>query len=149
VSLLTLLLVRLTWSQALRFLPLRLLVFPAIAFIVYLLHYDAQASAVVPPLLRTVLFILLIVLMLMAIRYVRSDSFKTTPTDILVIAMVGGVGVLYERSIVDAELAPMLVELVVLFYAAELFMRQMKNTWNCFTVGILAGLAILSARLLV
>jgi hypothetical protein len=63
--------------------------------------------------------------------------------------MVGGVGVLYERSIVDAELAPMLVELVVLFYAAELFMRQMKNTWNCFTVGILAGLAILSARLLI
>jgi UDP-GlcNAc:undecaprenyl-phosphate GlcNAc-1-phosphate transferase len=146
--LLALLLVRLVWSSTLRFLPLRLLVFPAIAFIVYLVHYDAQASTVMPPLARIALLILLITFVLLAIRYTRNDSFQTTPTDILVIAMIGGVGVMYERNIVDAELAPMVVELVLLFYAAELFMRQMRSAWNCFTVGILAALAFLSARLL-
>jgi hypothetical protein len=60
---------------------------------------------------------------------------------------VGGVGVLYEHGVVDTELAPMVVELVLLFYAAELTMRQMKGSWNCLTVGVLGGLALLSARI--
>jgi UDP-GlcNAc:undecaprenyl-phosphate GlcNAc-1-phosphate transferase len=141
------LLVRLIWSQQLRFIPLRLLVFPAIAFIVYLLHHDAQAATVLPSDLRLALLVALILVMLVAVRYTRKEVFQTTPTDILVIALVGGVGVLYEHGIVDIELAPMVVELVLLFYAAELTMRQMKGAWNCLTIGVLGGLALLSARL--
>jgi hypothetical protein len=87
--------------------------------------------------------------MLFAIRYTKNDSFQTTPTDLLVIAVAGGVGVLYERQIVDVALIPVMVGIVILFYAAELVMRQMRNCWNCFTVGMVAVLALLSVRLVV
>lgn len=146
--LLGLLLGRLIWSPRLRFLPLRLLVFPAIAFVVYLLHYDPQAAELVPTFLRTVLLIVLIALMLLAMRHAKNDRFQVTPTDLLVVALVGGVGIMYERDIVDVELAPMVIELVLLFYAAELFMRQMRRTWNCLTVGVVVALGALSVRLL-
>jgi hypothetical protein len=89
----------------------------------------------------------LVLVMLLAIRYTKTDVFQTTPTDILVIVLVGGVGLLYERGIVATELAPMVVELVLLFYAAELAMRQMKTPWNFFTLGLLGGLALLSLRI--
>ena len=97
--------------------------------------------------LRLALLVALILAMLVAVRYTRKEVFQTTPTDILVIALVGGVSVLYEHGIVDIELAPMVVELVLLFYAAELTMRQMKGAWNCFTVGVLGGLGLLAARI--
>jgi len=148
-ALFVLLLARLIWSQQLRFIPLRLLIFPAIAFVVYLLHYDIHAASILPSALRLGLLAALIVAMLLAVRYSRKDVFQTTPTDILVIALIGGVGVLYEHGIVETELAPMVVELVLLFYAAELTMRQMQGAGNCFTLGVLGGLALLSARIFV
>jgi len=42
-----------------------------------------------------------------------------------------------------------MVGIVILFYAAELVMKQMKSRWNCFTVGMMAVLTLLSARLIV
>jgi hypothetical protein len=35
----------------------------------------------------------------------------------------------------------------VLFYAAELIMRHMRQTWNCFTLGMVGVLTLLSLRL--
>jgi uncharacterized membrane protein YfcA len=148
-GLLSLLVARLTWSRRLRFIPLRLLVFPAIAFVVYLFHHDTQASGLLSSDLRTGLLVVLLIMMLLAIQFAQKEIFQTTPTDILVIALVGGVSVLYEHGVVDNELAPMVVELVLLFYAAELSMRQMQRTWNCFSIGVLAALAFLAARLVV
>jgi len=144
-----LLLARLVWADRLRFVPLRLLVFPTIAFAVYLMHNDARALEIIPLELRAGLLAALLLLMLFAVRYTKNDSFQTTPTDLLVIALAGGVGVLYERQIVDVALIPVMVGIVILFYAAELVMRQMRNCWNCFTVGMVAVLALLSVRLIV
>lgn len=147
--LLILLLARLVWAEKLRFLPLRLLVFPTIAFAVYLMHNDARTLEVIPLELRTGLLVALLLLMLFVIRYTKNDSFQTTPTDLLVIAVAGGVGVLYERHIVDVALIPVLVSIVILFYAAELVMRQMKSRWNCFTLAMVVVLVLLSVRLIV
>jgi len=85
-------------------------------------------------------------MMLVAISYTNKEIFKATPTDLLVIALVGGLGVLYQQGTVATELAPMVVELVLLFYVAELTIRQMQKPWNCFTVGVLGALALLSLR---
>ena len=147
--LLIVLFARLVWADKLRFVPLRLLVFPTIAFAVYLIHNDARALEIIPIELRAGLLVALLLLMLFAVRYTKNDSFETTPTDLLVIALAGGVGVLYERQIVDVALIPVMVGIVILFYAAELVMRQMKSCWNCFTVGMVAVLALLSVRLIV
>jgi len=48
----------------------------------------------------------------------------------------------------EAALVPMVLTIVVLFYAAELVMRNMQRTWNCFTLGIIAVLTVMSLRLL-
>jgi len=43
---------------------------------------------------------------------------------------------------------PVVLGIVVLFYAAELIMRHMQQTWNCFTLGMVAVLVVMASRLL-
>jgi len=146
--LLIILLIRLVWAQHLRFVSLRLLVFPSIAFTVYLIHRDPAGIALLPPVVSIGLLIVLLALMLFVIRSTKDRTFQTTPTDLLVIALAGGVGVLHQQGIMEAALVPVVLGIVVLFYAAELTMRHMRQTWNCFTLGMVAVLAVLSFRLL-
>jgi nitric oxide reductase large subunit len=146
--LLVILLIRLIWSDRLRFLSLRLLVFPSIAFAVYLMHRDHAIMELLPATLRISLLVVLLVLMLLVIRSTKDLTFQTTPTDLLVIALAGGVGVLYQQGVIEASLVPVVLGIVVLFYAAELVMRHMRQTWNCFTLGIIGVLTLLSLRLL-
>lgn len=146
--LLVILLIRLFWAERLRFLSLRLLVFPTVAFVAYLMHRDQAVMDLLPPALLISLLVILLVLMLLVIRSTKDQTFQTTPTDLLVIALAGGVGVLYQRGMIETSQAPVVLSIVVLFYAAELVMRHMRQTWNCFTVGIVLVLMLLSLRLL-
>ena len=146
--LLGILVVRLIWSERLRFLSLRLLVFPSIAFAVYLIHRDASVMAFLPPVLRVGLLGILLGLMFVVIRSTKDQTFQTTPTDLLVVALAGGGGVLYQQGMIEATLVPVVLGIVVFFYAAELVMRHMLRTWNCFTLGMLGVLALMSSRLL-
>ena len=146
--LLIILLVRLVWTDRLRFIPLRLLMFPSIAFAVYLAHRDPAIIALLPPGVSIGLLIVLMALMLLVIRSTKDQTFQTTPTDLLVIVLACGVGVLYQQGMIEATLVPVALGIVVLFYAAELIMRHMQKTWNCFTLGMVAALTVLSFRLL-
>jgi UDP-GlcNAc:undecaprenyl-phosphate GlcNAc-1-phosphate transferase len=146
--LLVILVVRLVWAERLRFISLRLLVFPGIAFAVYLMHRDQAVMDLLPPILRIGLLIILLSLMLLVIRSTKDQTFQTTPTDLLVIALAGGVGVLYQQGMIEVTLVPVVLGIVVCFYAAELVMRHMASTWNCFTLGMAGVLALLSLRLL-
>lgn len=146
--LLVIMLIRLTWAKHLRFISLRLLVFPSIAFAVYLMGRDPTVMALMSPAVATGLLIVLLALMLFVIRSTKDQKFQTTPTDLLVISLAGGVGVLYQQGMVEAALVPVVLTIVVLFYAAELAMRHMQRIWNCFTLGIVAVLTVMSLRLL-
>jgi len=146
--LLIILIIRLVWAKYLRFISLRLLVFPSIAFAVYLINRDPVITALLPQAVNTGLLVILFVLMLFVIRSTKDQTFQTTPTDLLVIALTGGVGVLHQQGMMEATLVPMVLTIVVLFYAAELVMRHMRRTWNCFTLGIIAVLTVMSLRLL-
>jgi len=146
--LLIILLIRLAWANQLRFISLRLLVFPGIAFAVYLIHRDPAFMTLLPPVLRISLLAVLLALMLVVIRSTKDQTFRTTPTDLLVIALAGGMGVLYQQGMIEVTLVPVVLGIVVLFYAAELVMRNMRQTWNCFTIGMAGVLALLSLRLL-
>lgn len=146
--LLIILLCRLVWAERLRFIPLRLLVFPTCAFAVYLVHRDEAVMALLPPVLRIALLVILLALMLFVIRSTKEQTFQTTPTDLLVIVLAGGVGVMYQQGMVEATLVPVVLSIVVIFYAAELVMRHMQRTWNCFTLGMAAVLALLSSGLI-
>lgn len=146
--LLIILVSRLAWAKRLKFIPLRLLIFPGTAFAVYLMHRDAAIMSLLPPALRIGLLIVLLALMLLVIRSTKDQAFQTTPTDLLVVALAGGVGVLYQQGMIEVTLVPVVLGIVVFFYAAELVMRHMERTWNCFTVGMVVVLTLLSSRLL-
>ncbi len=142
------LLVRLAWAPRLRFISLRLLVFPAIAFAVYLVLRDPAVTVWFTPVVSIGLLIVLLMLMLFVIRSTKDQAFQTTPTDLLVIALAGGTGLLYQQGMIEATLVPVVLGIVVLFYAAELVMRNMQQTWNCFTLGMVFVLSVLSFKLL-
>jgi len=146
--LLVIFLIRLVWSKHLRFVSLRLLVFPSIAFAVYLILRDPAVTVWLSPVVNIGLLVVLMALMLFVIRSTKDQTFQTTPTDLLVIALAGGMGVLHQEGMMEAALVPVVLGIVVLFYAAELIMRHMQKTWNCFTLGVLAVLAVLSLNLL-
>jgi len=146
--LLIVLLIRLVWAQRLRCFPLRLLVFPSIAFAVYLAHRDSVLIELLSSTVNIGVLIVLMSLMLLVIRSTKDQTFQSTPTDLLVIALAGGVGVLYQQGMIEATLVPVMLSIVVLFYAAELIMRHMQKTWNCFTLGMVAVLTVLSFGLL-
>ncbi|WP_165869218.1 MraY family glycosyltransferase [Thiogranum longum] len=148
LALLIILLVRLAWAPHLRFISLRLLVFPGIAFALYLGLRDPEATALLSPVVSIGLLIVLLALMLFVIRSTKDQAFQTTPTDLLVIALAGGTGVLYQQGMIEATLVPVVLGIVVLFYAAELIMRNMRKTWNCFTLGMVLVLTVLSLKLL-
>lgn len=145
---LAILVVRLIWAERLRVLPLRLLIFPSIAFTGYLMHRDHAVMVLLPSVLRIGLLVVLLGLMFVVIRSTKDQTFQTTPTDLLVIALAGGAGVLYQQGMLEATLVPVVLGIVVLFYAAELIMRRMEQTWNCFTLGMIGVLTVLSLRLL-
>jgi hypothetical protein len=94
------------------------------------------------------LLVVLLTLMLLVIRSTKDQTFQTTPTDLLVIALAGGVGVMYQQGLIEATVVPVVLGMVVFFYAAELVMRHMRQTWNCFTLGMVGVLTLLSLRLL-
>lgn len=146
--LLFILLLRLVWSQQLRMVPLRLLVFPGIAFVLYLMQRDMAVAELLPSVVKSGLLFVLLVLMLFVIRSTKDQVFQTTPTDLLVVALAGGVGILHEQGMVQATFIPLVLGIVVLFYAAELIMRNMRKAWNCFTLGMIAVLALLSSSLI-
>ncbi|OYV72675.1 MAG: hypothetical protein B7Z74_05170 [Deltaproteobacteria bacterium 21-66-5] len=140
--------VRLLAGDRMRFLPLRLLVFPAIAFAVYVIHIGGIYGAGAGHAVQIGVLSLIGIAMYFSIRYTHDTTFRTTPTDLLVIAVAIGIGILYEQGMIDASLAPMVVELVLLFYCGEIAMRRMRGRWNCLTVGMLAVLAALARGLL-
>jgi len=81
--LLIILVIRLVWAKHLRFLSLRLLIFPSIAFAVYLINRDPVVTALLPQVVSVGLLITLFVLMLLVIRSTKDQTFQTTPTDLL------------------------------------------------------------------
>lgn len=143
-AVLAVLAVRLLAGDRMRFVPLRLLVFPAIAFAVYVIHRGGVYAEGPGHVLQIGILSLIGLAMYFSIRYTQDTSFRTTPTDLLVIAVAIGVGILYEEGVIDAGLAPMVVELVLLFYCGEIGMRRMHGRWNGLTVGTLAVLVALA-----
>jgi len=126
---------------------LRLLIFPAIAFAVYVIHIGGVYGPGLAHDVQIGVLSLIGVAMYFSIRYTHDTTFRTTPTDLLVIAVAVGIGLLYEEGLIDAGMAPMVVELVLLFYCGEIGMRRMRGRWNGLTVGTLAVLVALARGL--
>ena len=139
------LLLRLALGFRVWFLMLRLLLFMAIALMVYLFNSYPPAGLLGQAPVLYVFFGVLGLAMVVAVRMAEEDRFRVTPLDYLVVLIVLALA-LMPQSLVDSRLVGMALQAILLFYGAELAMRQMQSRWNLFTGAMLAALVVLAVR---
>jgi UDP-GlcNAc:undecaprenyl-phosphate GlcNAc-1-phosphate transferase len=141
-----LLLVRLLVVGTARFLPLRVLCYMSITFVVYLFNtYQPHYLMGLDPFTYS-LFAIMVAAIAVAIRFSGATAFTLTPTDFLVIVAVLSLAILSTRGVVDTRITAITLKSIILFYACELVLNRMRYRWNLFTVSTLVALAVVSAR---
>jgi len=146
VTLFSLLLLRLLAGYRLWFLPLRLLLYVVIIFVVYLLNTYQPAYLSGADILTYVFFGLLVVAIGLSIRFASEGNFSVTPMDYLVVLAVLVLAVLANKQIVDSGMTAIVLKAIILFYGCELILNRMKNRWNVFTYAALLALLVIGVR---
>lgn len=145
VVLAAVLLLRLVLGFRVWFLLLRLLLFMAIALAVFLFNSYPPAGLLGQAPVLYVFFGILGLAMIVAVRMARENRFRVTPLDFLVVLIVLALALMPEH-LLDSGVVGMAVQAIMLFYGAELAMRQMQSRWNLFTGSILVALVVVAAR---
>jgi UDP-GlcNAc:undecaprenyl-phosphate GlcNAc-1-phosphate transferase len=137
---------RLMMGDRVWYLPLRLLAYVTVVFVVYLFntYQPAQLSGLDP--ITYIFFGVLVAAIALSIRLEEVREFHVTPMDYLVTLAVLGTAVLAKSGIVDAGMMAIALKTIIMFYACEVILTRMKNRWNVFTVSVLASLLIISVR---
>ena len=141
-----LLFLRLVAGYRFWFLFLRLIVFIAVASIAYLLELYPPILLQAHGELAYLYYLSLAVGIVLAIRYSSERNFEVTPLDYLVVLIVIALALLSEGGYANPSLVRLVVQLIILFYAAEVAIKHMQSRWNVFTSSVLGALAILSIR---
>ena len=145
-GLLALLVLRLMMGSRVWYLPLRLLSYVTVVFVVYLLntYQPAQLSGFDP--ITYIFFGVLVVAIALSIRLEEAKVFNVTPMDYLIALVVLGIAVLAKGDIVDAGMMAIALKAIIMFYGCEVILTRMKSRWNVFTVSVLVSLLIISVR---
>lgn len=141
--------VRLAFGYRVWFLMLRLLVYTAIALIVYLTSAYPQPWYAELSSFGYLFFMVLAVVLAIGVRVTEQENFRVTPLDYLVVLIAVTLAMLPETTLDASGILEMALQAIVLFYAAELAMRNMKSRWNIFTVAMLTSLVTVAVRGLV
>jgi UDP-GlcNAc:undecaprenyl-phosphate GlcNAc-1-phosphate transferase len=141
-----LLLLRLLVGYRAFFLPLRLLVYMAIIFVVYLLNTYQPAYLSGADLVTYVFFGAIVVATGLSIRFISEGNFNITPTDYLVVLALVILVVLASKQIVDSRITAIALKSIILFYGCELILNRMKSRWNIFTFSALLALFVIGLR---
>ena len=143
------LLVRLVLGYRVWFLMLRLLVFMVIALMVYLYsRYPVQGIAGLSA-VEYAFFGVLALAIVISVRVAETERFRVTPLDYLVVLIALALVLVPEESLQSSGVVEMALHAILLFYGAELAMRQMKSRWNLFTGSMLVSIGTVAARGLV
>lgn len=146
VTLSLLLLLRLLAGHSMRFLPLRLLIYMAIIFVVYLLNTYQPAYLSGADLVTYLFFGVLVAAIGMSVRFMSDGDFSITPTDYLVVLAILLLVVLASKQIVDSGMTAIVLKTMILFYGCELVLNRMKSRLNVFTVSALVALLVIGVR---
>lgn len=140
------LLVRLVLGYRVWFLMLRLLMFMAIALVVYLSSRYPPEGLLGLDWVGYVFFGILALAIIAGVRVAERERFRVTPLDYLVVLIALALALVPETSLQESGVVEMAFHAILLFYGAELAMRQMLTRWNPFTVSILVSLGVVAAR---
>jgi UDP-GlcNAc:undecaprenyl-phosphate GlcNAc-1-phosphate transferase len=139
-------LVRLFANARARFLPLRVLCYMTIVFVVYLVNiYQPKYMIGMDP-VTYLFFGAMVCAIALAIRYSDRGVFSVTPTDFLVIFAVSSLAILSSKGVVDASTTAITLKAIILLYGCELVLNRMKSRWNVFTLSVLLSLGVISVR---
>lgn len=140
------LLVRLILGYRVWFLMLRLLMFMTIALVVYLLNAHPPEGMLGQALVEYIFFGVLGLAIIAGVRLAGQDQFRVTPLDYLVVLIALALALLPEAAIQNDGIVRMAFHAILLFYGAELAMRQMQSRWNLFTGSMLVSIGAVAAR---
>ena len=124
----------------------RAVVYVAVAFVVYL---GARVGTLGPHVLELVdvfYYGTVALALAVAIRYSSDDVFRLTPMDYLVALGVLLVGAASGGHLAGSAIAPMLVKVIILFYAVEWLISRTSRRWNTLFLSVMGALLILGVR---
>jgi len=127
----------------------RLLMFVALGFSVYLLSTYPPDWLIEQVSLVYLFFITITILSFATVRIAATNQFQITPLDYLVIIMVIIVSVAPGIEHGASSLVWMFLQIVILFYACELVIQNMKSKFNSFTGAVGLALVLIAFRGLV
>ncbi|VAW50101.1 Undecaprenyl-phosphate alpha-N-acetylglucosaminyl 1-phosphate transferase [hydrothermal vent metagenome] len=146
---LLLLLVLILLTNLLGYQLYRLILFVTIGFSIYLLTtypVDWLSNQID---LIFVYFILMGLMGFVAVKTISGNEFRITPLDYLVIAIALLIEVLPGDNIVRENIIWMIVQMIILFYIAELLIQNMRSRLNRFTGSMILALSLIAYRGLV
>ena len=127
----------------------RLLMFVTIGFAVYLLSTYPPLWLLNQVSLVYVFFVTMTVLSFIAVRISVKDQFQITPLDYLVVIMAVIASMVPGIEHGSSSMIWMVVQMIILFYACELVIQNMKSRLNSFTGAAGLALALIALRGLV
>lgn len=95
---------------------------------------------------RNIFFITLALAVAIGFRFSRSDGFRMSPMDFLVIFIAIAVPNLPGSHFQHANVGEGIAKLIVLFYGIELVLTNIQQRWNMMRLGICGILLVLGVR---
>jgi UDP-GlcNAc:undecaprenyl-phosphate GlcNAc-1-phosphate transferase len=141
-----LLLTRLLLGYRVWFLYLRLTIYVALAFVAYLVEFYPPDILSYRDNVTIIFFGMLAILVMLSVKYSKDEFFEASPLDYLVVLIVIVLSLMAETRYVGYTAIRMAVELIVMFYGAEIVLKHMARRWNGFTGAVLVSLAIIGVR---
>ena len=127
----------------------RLLMFVTMGFSVYLLSTYPPYWLLEQISLVYIYFVIITVVSFISIRITVKDQFQITPLDYLVVILAVIVGFAPGIDHGSSSMIWMVIQLIVLFYACELVIQNMKSQFNSLTGAAGVALVLIAFRGLV
>ena len=127
----------------------RLIIFVTVGFSVYLLSTNPPEWLLIESHIIYIYFGVLTVLAFLAARLMVNEQFQITPLDYLVIMMALVIGFVQGSGFESEDMVWLVIQIIILFYACELIIQNMKKRLNRLTGSAVVALALIALRGLV
>ena len=141
-----LLLLRLAFGSNLWFIYLRLMLYVAIAFVVFLVHQWATNAGSSALIYENIYIGVIAAALVIGAGYKIDDAFRTTPTDYLIVLLMIGSALIPQMHAGGIDVIPIAVKLVIMFYAVEVLLHQMKGRWTGVTLTALWAFGVIAVK---
>lgn len=124
----------------------RMVCFSTIGFSVYLLSSYPPDWLLEEVNLVYLFFLIMSIAAIITVKLAKTDNFRITPLDYLVVIMVLVVSMAPDMGAGTSSLIWIVVQMIILFYACEMLIQNMNNQFNSFTGAAGLSLALIAFR---